>query len=150
MSNGFSRWRVASETCWNISDSFFMAWALVVKGSAHAGMFPFPLWIVPPLSQLEVGHLQLKRPEDTCFKCILPLADGNNWSLERALTYCHLTGSDIITSAEELLCVSHRPTDLGGITVLFVSTGLVLWNLRLRLSMASSEHFRRQWNLVPT
>lgn len=39
---------------------------------------------------------------------------------------------------------------LGRITVPAVLTGLLLWNLRIRLSIASSEHFQRRWNLVPT
>lgn len=84
-----------------------------MKGSVHAGTFPLPVGIVPPLSQLEIGHLELKRPVDTCVKCILPLPDGNNWSLEKVLTYCHLNGSERITPAEELQCVSHRPMHTG-------------------------------------
>lgn len=90
-----------------------MARGWAVKGSVHAGVFPLPVWTVPALSRLETGHLELKRPVDTCVKCILPLPAGNNWSLEKVLTYCHLNGSETIPPAEELHCVSHRPTHTG-------------------------------------
>lgn len=105
-------------------------------------MFPLPVWIVPPSSQLEIGHLELKRPADTCVKCILPLPDGNNWSLEKVLTYCHLNGSERIPPAGELHCVSHRPTRTGQNRGPSSVNGTFVVELRIRLSIVSSERFR--------
>lgn len=62
-----------SKACWTILGSSQQK-DLLWKEVCTQGCFPFPLWIVPSLSQLERGHLELKRPTDTCVKCILPLA----------------------------------------------------------------------------
>lgn len=95
-----------SKACWNILGSSQHK-DLLWKEVCTQGCFPFPLWIVPPLSQLERGHSELERPTDTCVKCILPLADGNNWSLEEVLTACGVSGSEGVAPAE-LQLVQHR------------------------------------------
>lgn len=88
-----------SKVCWNTLGSSQHK-DLLWKEVCTQGCFPFPLWIVPSLSQLERGHLELKRPIDTCVKCILPLPDGNNWSLEEALTGCGVSGSEWVAPAD--------------------------------------------------
>lgn len=105
--------------------------------------FPFPLWTVPSLSQLESGHSGLKRPTDTCDKSILPLPDGNNWSLEKVLSVMWMGQSESHLQRSSSSCT----TDTFPAMSLPIMA-LLLWNRRI--SIASTEYWERQWNLIPT
>lgn len=90
-----------------------MAWVLVVKGSVHAGKFPLTMWIVPPCSQLETGHQELKRPEDTCFKSILPLYQMEIFGALRKFSLIVIWMGQRQSHLQKSCTVSPGPTDTG-------------------------------------
>lgn len=130
-----------SKMCWNVLGSSQHK-DLLWKEVCTQGCFPFPLWTVPSLSQLESGHSELKRPTDTCDKCILPLPDGNNWSLEKVLTVMWMGQSE---SHLQRSCSSCTTDTFPAMSLPIMA--LLLWNRRI--SIASSEYWVRQWNLTP-
>jgi len=95
----------------------------------------------PPRVEKARRHLLQEHPSSTRWKYLEP------WESSHLLSLEWVRDNHICRRAA--LCPTGQQAR-GWIIVPLVSMGLVSWNLRIRLSIASSEHFERQWNLAPT